>query len=225
MAPGTPTAYVYVDGWNFYHGINRPGLHPLGFCNFWKLGQHLLGTRAMVIRARYFSATDYKRQVADEQQMFWLRALKSIKVEVAEMGRFQRSEKKGWEEKTTDVRLALQLDEDARTATHNVVLLISADADFLPALQRAKTLGKIVKIAFPPGLHCNALQKVDPSPHEITKEDLELNLIDGEGPTEKPGERLSKALEYGWACRLQGRVVDGDPRAEEAHWRRWRQKP
>jgi hypothetical protein len=148
---------------------------------------------------------------------------KSVKVDVAELGRFEYYPARGKaDEKTTDVRLALQLDEDARTAAHKVVLLISADADFMPALQRAKRLGKMVKVAFPPGLHCKTLQEVDPFPVEINKQDLELSLIDGEGTTEQPGERLDKAFEYGWACRLQGRVVYGDPKAERAHWARWR---
>jgi hypothetical protein len=222
MGPSARTAYVYVDGWNFYYGINRPDLHQLGFCNFWKLGQHLLGTRATVTKVRYFSATDYHTQVAAAQQKFWLRALRSVKVGVEDLGRFQRSEKKGYEEKTTDVRLALQLDEDARTAAHKHkwVLLISADADFVPALQRAKRHGKMVKVAVPLGLGSRELKEVDPNPFEIDKQDLELNLIDGEGTTET-GERLSKAHEYGWACRLKGRVVPGDPSAERAHWARW----
>jgi hypothetical protein len=185
----------------------------------------MLGTRAEVTRVRYFSATDYHAQVAAAQQKFWLRALKSVNVEIAELGRFQYSpQRKKPEEKTTDVRLALQLDEDARTGPHEVVLLISADADFLPALQRAKRLGKMVKVAFPPGRQCNALEEVDPFPFKINKQDLELNLIDGEGTTEQPGERLTKALEYGWACRLKGRVVLGDQNAENAHWDRWRRK-
>jgi hypothetical protein len=224
MQESVPTAYVYVDGWNFYHGINRPGLHPLGFCNFWKLGQYLLGTRAKVIRVRYFSAVDYHRRVAEAQQQFWLRALRSVKIEVAELGRFEYLPAKGKaEEKTTDVRLALQIDEDARTAMHDVVLLVSADADFVPALQRAKHLGKAVKVAFPPGLQCNGLRELDPFPLEIEKQDLELNLMDGEGTTELR-EPLTKALEYGWACRIQGRVVYGNPQAEAAHWARWRPK-
>ena len=223
MEPSAPTAYVYVDGWNFYHGINTPELHPLGFCKFWKLGQYILGQRATVTKVRYFSAVDYHSQIAEAQQKFWLRALRSLRVEVAELGRFEYlPQKRKVEEKTTDVRLALQIDEDARTAPHKVVLLISADADFVPALQRAKCLGKSVKVAFPPGLQCKALRELDPFPSEVNKQDLEINLIDGEGTTEQRGERLTKALEYGWACRLKGRVVYGDPNAERAHWQRWR---
>ena len=99
MGPSARTAYVYVDGWNFYYGINRPDLHQLGFCNFWKLGQHLLGTRATVTKVRYFSATDYHTQVAAAQQKFWLRALRSVKVGVEDLGRFQRSERKGMKRK------------------------------------------------------------------------------------------------------------------------------
>jgi hypothetical protein len=184
MSPTAATAYVYIDGWNFYHGINKPGLHPLGFCNFRKLAQSLLGTMARVEKVCYFSAIDHQTVVASAQQAFWLRALKSVNVEVAELGRFQYSEEKGkQEEKTTDVRLALRLAEDARTSAHKYVLLISADGDFVPALQRAKRLGKVVKVAFPPGLRCDALEQVDRWPYAITQDNLEHSLIDGEGTT------------------------------------------
>lgn len=220
MASNEPTAYAYVDGWNFYHGINKPGLHPLGFCNFWKLSQHLLGTRATVQKVRYFTAQDYHKQIADDQQHFWLRALKSVKVDIAELGRFERIPETGkHKEKTTDVRLALDLAEDARTGPHKLVLLISADADFVPALQRARRVGKTIKVAFPPGTKCEALKEFDPYADEISEAELRLNLLDGEGVTEL-GEPLTKAHKYGWACRLGGRVVPGDPKAEEAHWKR-----
>lgn len=199
------TAYVYVDGWNFYHGINTPELHPLGFTDLKKLCQHILGTRVQVDRVHYFTATDYDKR-AIERQQFWLDALASSGVLIEKPGFFRNNPERGkHEEKTTDVRIALKIAEDARVGKHTHILLLSADADFLPALEQAHALRKRIKIVFPPGLNCQELKQFDQFAEAITKSDLEFALFDGERRTLK-GVPLSKALEYGWACKIGGRI-------------------
>jgi hypothetical protein len=135
--------------------------------------------------------------------------LESVGVEIAHRGFFQYSgDRKGMEEKTIDVRLALELVEDVRIGGHDTVLLISADADFLPALERAKKQkpGLIVKVAFPPGHKCQAMEAVDRFPQKIEREDLEQSLFDAAGLT-KNGLRISVMAErFGWAYKLKGRT-------------------
>ncbi len=193
-------AYAYIDGWNFYHGINKPDLHPFGFVDLKRLCQHILGTRSTVTKVYYFTATDYHGEKLERQQ-FWLDALESAGVTIAERGYFSRER----EEKTTDVRLALQIVEDAnsRTEEFDTVLLVSADADFSPALEKAKRNRKEIRIAFPPGLGCKELMKFNPFAEQITKGDLELCLFAGERRTKK-NIPLAKALDYGWACKING---------------------
>jgi hypothetical protein len=200
------TAYAYVDGWNYYHGINTPELHALGFTNPKKLCQHILGNHVRVERVHYFTATDSHASNLERQQ-FWLDALASVGVVIEERGFFRYDAAKGKpEEKTTDVRLALKIVEDARLRNHTHVLLLSADADFSPALQQVRAFRKRIKVAFPPGRGCQELRQFDPFAQAITKGDLEVALFDGEGRTAK-GIPLTKALDYGWACRLGGRFT------------------
>jgi hypothetical protein len=193
-------AHAYIDGWNFYHGINKPGLHPLGFVDLKRLCQHILGTRSTVTQVYYFTATDYHGEKLERQQ-FWWDALESAGVTVAEPGFFGRERK----EKTTDVRLALKIAEDASLPmdVFDTVLLISADADFIPALEKAKLHRKEIRIAFPPGRCCEELSKFHRFAEPITKGDLELCLFDGERRTNN-NVPLAKALDYGWACKVNG---------------------
>jgi uncharacterized LabA/DUF88 family protein len=198
-------AYAYVDGWNFYHGINKPELHALGFVNLWRLCQHLLFNRSTVTRVYYFTATDYHTQKLERQQ-FWWDALESVGVQVAEPGFFGRERK----EKTTDVRLALKIAEDVSSAAEefDTVLLISADADFIPALEKAKRCRKEIRVAFPPGHNSEELKRFHQFAQPITKDDLEQSVFDGEGRTKK-NVPLTKALDYGWACRVKGTIQYG----------------
>jgi uncharacterized LabA/DUF88 family protein len=211
-------AYAYIDGWNFYRGINTPELHGLGFVDLKRLCQHLLGTRAVVTKVRYFSATG-NRSGPTEKQQFWFDALEGAGVCVEELGFFGREHS----EKTTDVRLALQLVEDTNSCNEDcdLVLLVSADADFIPALEKAKVRGKEIRIAFPPGTNCEELKRFHPFAERITKADLEIALFDAEGHT-KSGVSLAKAHRYGWTCKVNGVVTPGDPKAEAEHWRRER---
>lgn len=198
-------AVAYVDGWNFYHGINTPELHPLGFVNLRELCKRLLGAWELE-RVHYFSAADYQDE-KKERQRFWLDALESAGVTIEKLGFFQHKPRTGtMEEKTTDVRIALKIAEDASTGDHACVLLVSADADFVPALEKAKELRKIIRVAFPPGLGCKRLEDVVPyRPDRICRDDLEAALFDGEACTKK-GVYLKKALDYGWACKINGKV-------------------
>ncbi len=200
-------AYAYIDGWNFYHGINKPDLHPLGFVDLRRLCQHILGTRSTVTRVYYFTATDYHDEKL-ERQRFWWDALESAGVTVAQPGFFGRERK----EKTTDVRLALKMAEDVSSPAEDfdTVLLVSADADFMPALEKAKRNRKEIRIAFPPGMGCEELTKFHQFAEQITKDDLEICLFDGERRT-KRNVALRKALDYGWACRIEGRIKYGTP--------------
>jgi len=195
--------YAYIDGWNFYHGIDTPELHPLGFVDLWRLCQHVVGTRSTIARAYYFSATDYHKAKLERQQ-FWWDALESAGVRIEQPGFFSAERK----EKTTDVRLALKLAEDASSAAEefDTVLLISADADFIPALEKVKRYRKEIRICFPPGMRCQELCRFHQFASQITKGDLELCLFDGARRTKK-GESLTKALDYGWACKVNGSIT------------------
>jgi len=215
-------AFAHVDGWNFYHGINTPDLHAFGFVDLWDLCARILGPTVDLQRVRYFTADDYHPGLL-ERQRFWLQALESAGVTIEERGFFGRAVgETGRREKTTDVRLALSMVEDATTrgTEFEAVLLFAADADYLPALEKLRALGKRVRIAFPPHLYCKELRAYDPRPKALKASDLKRSLFNGERCT-NTGVSLAKALDYGWACKVNGVVTRGHEAAESEHWRRW----
>jgi hypothetical protein len=212
-------AYAYVDGWNFYHGINTPELHPLGFVDLRRLTGRLLMGRAHIERVYYFTAIDYHKPL-QERQRFWFDALESAGVTVGETG-FFKPEGGRYKEKTTDVSMALKIAEDAASDENfDSLLLVSADADFVPALEQARRFKKRIYVAFPPGLRCEELAQVDPKHQTIDRDDLELCLFDGDSITAN-GTPLGKAGDYGWAYRSKGRIIYGSRAAEVDHWVRW----
>jgi uncharacterized LabA/DUF88 family protein len=215
-------AHAYIDGWNFYHGINTPELHPLGFVDLRRLCERMLRGRADLRRVHYFTAVDYNKPL-HERQEFWFDALESAGVTIGEKGFFRLEDGK-YKEKMTDVRMALKIAEDVASGEDfDSVLLVSADADFVPALEQAERFNKKIYVAFPPGLSCKELAERDPKVQRIDRDDLELCLFDGDGTTAR-GTPLRKAGDYGWAYRSKGRVNYGSRDAEVEHWERWEGK-
>ena len=62
-----------------------------------------------------------------------------------------REEFESYEEKETDVNLAISIVEDAVLGHYDSVVLVSGDTDLLPALRVARSHGKGVYALFPPG--------------------------------------------------------------------------
>lgn len=66
-----------------------------------------------------------------------------------------------YEEKETDVNIAVSLVEDATLRRYNTALVISADSDLCPAVRSAKRLhpaGSVI-VVFPPKRHSDELRK------------------------------------------------------------------
>ena len=91
--------HVYIDGYNFYCGINKPGWLKYGWCNFSKLGRrladHAFGNSLQVDEVKYYTAPvrlgqENTRGEIERQQM-WLDAIRSATPEVKIiLGRWQK---------------------------------------------------------------------------------------------------------------------------------------
>jgi hypothetical protein len=79
----------------------------------------------------------------------------------------------------------------------DTVLLISADADFIPAIEKAKRYRKEIRVAFSPGHNSEELKRFYQFAQPITKYDLELCVFDGEGRTKKRTAHESSRLWVG----------------------------
>jgi uncharacterized LabA/DUF88 family protein len=173
--------HVYIDGYNFYCGINHPGWLKYGWCNFSKLAKRLaeraFGSLFPVEEVKYYTAPvrlgrqENTRGESERQQM-WLDAIRTETpgVKIIE-GRWQKIGNEPREEKETDVNIAVDMQWD--TVRSGRMILVSGDSDFIPAIRGARRAGKPVVVFLPP--NTDRYQSPRDCPfriEEIRKEDL-----------------------------------------------------
>lgn len=172
---------VYVDGFNLYHGM-----HDWAGCR--KLWLDLvalarsLRAHSQLISVRYFTAPVLDQPAALSRQTTYLDALRAHSGDLLTItqGRYQRKDilcrscghvRPHYEEKETDVNIAVRIVEDAAKGASDSVLVISADSDLIPAITTAKRLNPALFIAaaFPPGRYSAHLQRLMPASFHIGK--------------------------------------------------------
>jgi uncharacterized LabA/DUF88 family protein len=154
---------AYVDGFNLYHGLHQmsgrrdlwldiPGLLSASFVDSAR-GQEL-------IAVHYFTAAVHGQ--GQSRQDTYLRALIAHRPEVTvHLGHYLRktvvcrqcgNSRTVYEEKESDVALAVQLVQDASLGAYERALLVSADSDMCPAVRSARTVApdRQVVAVFPP---------------------------------------------------------------------------
>ena len=139
-------AVVYVDGFNFYHGVIRGG-DPQ---NKWLDLERLFGlirNQEDLVLVRYFTAEMWGE--ARQRQAVYLDALKTLPMVHVRTSIFKKKPVKGrygpnnalkvrietFEEKETDVALAVSMIDDAYNDRADVFVLVSSDTDFVPPLE------------------------------------------------------------------------------------------
>ena len=188
--------HVYIDGYNFYCGINEPGWLKYGWCNFSKLAAHLagrtFGSSIRVDQVKYYTAPvrigQENKPGESERQQMWLDAIRAETPEVnITEGRWKKIGNEPREEKETDVNIAVDMQWD--TAKSERIILVSGDSDFIPAIRGARKAGKPVVVFVPP--NTGAYKSPPDCPFRIemiTREDLagcrlqETILIPGKAP-------------------------------------------
>ncbi|WP_331026595.1 NYN domain-containing protein [Sphingomonas sp.] len=151
---------IYIDGFNLYHAIDNLGKPHLKWVNICKLGKLLTKPKSQrVVAVRYFSAlgnhfsgTPKVHRLTRHRE--YVKALTAKGVDVR-LGNFAKRDlhygdgvgryKAKWrryEEKQTDVGIAVHLIHDAHRDIFDRALVVSLDTDMLPAFQ-------IMQAAFP----------------------------------------------------------------------------
>jgi hypothetical protein len=156
------TVIAYVDGFNLYHGLHD----KYGRRYLWLDLGHLvqrLRPGDQVVAVRYFTALVRDDAPALARQRTYLDALSAHsdrRVEIV-LGRYQSktiscrqcgSTWPSYEEKETDVNIAVSIVADAAAGASDLALIISADSDLCPAIRTARSLNsrRGMIAAFPP---------------------------------------------------------------------------
>ncbi|MBM0169660.1 NYN domain-containing protein [Altererythrobacter sp. C41] len=156
---GRERVAVYIDGFNLYHAIDELDKPHLKWVNVRKLAALLLKPKTQqLVAVRYFSAlgnhfsgTPKVHRLIRHRE--YIRALEAKGVDVR-LGNFAkrdlmyaggpryRAKWRRYEEKQTDVGIAVHLVHDAHCGLFDRALVVSLDTDMVPAF-------RIMKEAFP----------------------------------------------------------------------------
>ncbi len=162
---------AYVDGFNLYYGIRQDGRRHL-WLDLEALVQNLLKPHQQLVAVRYFTARVRNDPPAEQRQQTYLNALAAYSTRLdIRQGRFQqktktcRSCRSSWyeyEEKETDVALAVSLIEDGVNGLYDTALIVSADSDMSPAIRALRRLVPSVRViaALPPNRNSAGLKAV-----------------------------------------------------------------
>ncbi len=179
-----------IDGFNLYHSVRQAQRDLGGISTKWldvrRLCEgylYLFGRDAVFQRAYYFSALAHHLEASNpdvtNRHRAFLECLEATGVEVV-LNRFKRKTIRckhcgkrfsRYEEKETDVALAVKLVEVLAEDACDTVVLVTGDTDLAPALRTANRLfpSKSVAFAFPYGRKNKELKQLAPDSFEISK--------------------------------------------------------
>lgn len=164
---------VYVDGFNLYFGLRSKGWHKYYWLDLVALAQALLKQGQTLQGVHYFTSRIRAngRNVADMQrQTAYLEALGTLPNLQLHYGHYLEKPKKclscgatwmDYEEKMTDVNIAVQLLADAYDDRFDTALLISGDSDLTTPVRRLRSQfpNKRLVVVFPPDRQSFELKK------------------------------------------------------------------
>ncbi|MFE5199009.1 NYN domain-containing protein [Streptomyces sp. NPDC056601] len=170
---------VYVDGFNLYHGLHDKHGRRFHWLDLVSLARSLR-PQDQLVKVRYFTASVLDDSQALSRQDTYLNALvahNGMAIDIVK-GRYQKKQKScrrcggtwtHYEEKETDVNIAVSLVADIAQQTATSAMVISADSDLSPAIRTALTLNPRAHImaAFPPKRFSNELKRLMPASFTI----------------------------------------------------------
>ena len=155
---------VYVDGLNLYYGLKSLGWRRYYWLDMRRLAVNLLRSGQSLATVRYFTARflpqthDPNQHVRQDTYLQALATLSGVTIQyghhLPKTGTCQRcgATWTTFEEKMTDVNIAMALLRDAQLNVFDTALLISADSDLTGPIDTvlSEHPGKRVVVAFPP---------------------------------------------------------------------------
>ena len=163
---------AYIDGFNLYNGLKDKHGRRFHWLNLEEMCQSVLREDQRLVEVKYFTAPVRGDAAAlQRQQAYWNALRAHCRKTDIHLGRFQkktikcrRCDKwfKTYEEKETDVSIAVALVEDAVRRRYDTALIVSADSDLCPGIRAAKRVHRgspTYVAAFPPDRTSGELAK------------------------------------------------------------------
>lgn len=163
---------IYVDGFNLYFGLKSSGWRKYYWLDLPALAQSLLKPGQQLVATHYFTArirSNGHNAVDAKRQNTYLDALieKGTSIQYGHHLEKQRNCRKcraswsDYEEKMTDVNIAIQLLCDAFDDRFDTALVLSGDSDLTTPIRRIRQRFplKRVIVVFPPNRHSAELKR------------------------------------------------------------------
>lgn len=183
---------VYIDGFNLYHGLHDEYGRAMLWLDLVKLSQALRPNQQLV-SVKYFTAPVLNEPEAQGRQAHYIHALQALYPEQFQVvnGRYQTKTMTcrscshtyvKYEEKETDVNIAVSLVADTALKKMDTAIIISADSDLAPAIRSARGISEdlFIAVAFPPRRFSSELIKLLPSSFKIGENKIRQNQLKNE---------------------------------------------
>ena len=165
---------AYVDGFNLYYGLRSKGWRRYYWLDIRRLAENLLQSHQHLDAVHYFTSRVYPDPGSPgnrKRQDIFLEALETLPGMNIHYGHYLSKERvcsscgatwQTYEEKMTDVNIAVELLGDAQDDVFDTAIVISGDSDLtgpINAVRRRRPDKRII-VAFPPNRVSNQLKKV-----------------------------------------------------------------
>ncbi len=155
---------TYIDGFNLYFGLKSKGWRRFFWLDVHLLSQNLLQPNQTLAAVKYFTsrvAASPRDPGKNQRQSAYLDALETLPLTSCFYGHYLGKSiqchkcghiRQSYEEKMTDVNIAVEMLTDAHCNAFDVALLISGDSDLTMPVERIRRLfpEKKVVVVFPP---------------------------------------------------------------------------
>lgn len=161
----------FVDGFNLYHSIDfNPSYYKYKWLSLNKLSHCFVTSHDKIDKVLYFTTYATWDQAKLVKHQAYVKALQSVGVEVV-FGAFRYVDKtcrichkqyKTFEEKQTDVNVAIKLFQTAVQDLWDTAIIVSGDSDLIPAIQAVKSTfpAKRIGLVIPIGRRAEELKQV-----------------------------------------------------------------
>jgi len=165
---------AYIDGFNLYFGLKSKGWKRYYWLDLCELCRRLLKPGQVLEAVKYFTSRVSPTPGDPDQgkrQGTYLEALEAQSGIKTVLGHYLPKDRscrrcgsqwQTFEEKQTDVNIAVEMLADAHADLFDTALLISADSDLSAPIEKIRILfpDKRVVVAFPPARRSGQLQKL-----------------------------------------------------------------
>ncbi len=155
---------AFIDGFNVYHALveqrgSGRSYAQFRWLNYWRLAEQFLHTGDTLAAVYLFTAFVAWRtpsgKAKRQRHCIYLRALEDTGVTVV-LGRFRPVTReckaacgqkyKTYEEKRTDVNIAIHMLELASHRTYDKAMIVSGDSDLIPAIEAVRRADPSIKV-------------------------------------------------------------------------------